>query len=81
MQFRAFFACMLAHQEYYQPFLEATGVDVERSQAAIQTAKANIPEPQHKQQQQQQQPADQQQQQRTREDGQASQKVSSSSHS
>lgn len=50
VQFRAFFGCMLSHQEYYQPFLEATGVDVDKSQEAIDATKAKG------QQQQQQQP-------------------------
>lgn len=39
-QFRAFFSCMLAHQQYYEPFLEAFHVDTERSQEALDAAAA-----------------------------------------
>jgi hypothetical protein len=38
MQFRTFFGCMLSHQEYYQPFLDAFHVDIPRSQDAIDRA-------------------------------------------
>eukprot|EP00879_Flechtneria_rotunda_P032107 GHRR01035262.1.p1 GENE.GHRR01035262.1~~GHRR01035262.1.p1 ORF type:complete len:199 (+),score=78.10 GHRR01035262.1:215-811(+) len=45
-QFRTFFGCMLSHQDYYQPFLEAFNVDVDRSQEAIDTVKARQQEQQ-----------------------------------
>jgi hypothetical protein len=58
LQFRTFFGCMLDHQEYYQPFLEAFHVDVDKSQEAIDKGRE-----QDQQQQQQDAPVQQQQQQ------------------
>ena len=58
MQFRTFFGCMLQHQEYYQPFLEAFLVDVDKPQDPIDQDR----EPkQPLQKQQRQQPPQQQQ--------------------
>jgi hypothetical protein len=56
-QFRSFFGCMLQHQDYYQPFLEAFHVDVDKSQEAIDKGQEQDQQ-QDKQQQQQQQQRD-----------------------
>lgn len=64
--FRSFFACMLSHQDYYQPFLDAFHVDTDLSQQAIDAANARKEQQQPQQEQEgqpQQPPSGQQQQQ------------------
>jgi hypothetical protein len=58
LQFRSFFGCMLEHQDYYQPFLEAFHVDVDKSQEAIDKGKErDQQQDQQQQQQRHEQPA------------------------
>lgn len=58
VQFRTFFGCMLSHQDYYKPFLEAFHVDTELSQQAIDKAKPRQGQEAPLQQDQHQQPAE-----------------------
>jgi hypothetical protein len=73
LQFRSFFGCMLDHQDYYQPFLEAFHVDVDKSQEAIEQGKERDGQQQQQQDQQHQQNQQQQQQQQPEESGQQQQ--------
>jgi FtsZ-interacting cell division protein YlmF len=54
LQFRSFFGCMLSHQDYYRPFLDAFHVDTDLSQEAIDKANARKQQEQQQEQQQQQ---------------------------